>query len=177
MNGVLILRKWKEERNIRMQPNPPMPRWERLLGYILWTPKDWEFYFFYFSDCWEAKSFKFILNNCPSHGRIGKEVALCMWRVFFPSQEHCSIGFQLWNPTKLHKKKAPKKGREKKQGAKTKKVQANKQPKRGGSQGGKGTPKYRNLHQSLEAYQLKKREVNLIKQSVFKSVFILPPAY
>jgi hypothetical protein len=69
------------------------------------------------------------------------------------------------------KRKRPRKGEKKNQGAQTK-VQANKQPKRGGSQGGKGTPKYRNLHQSLEAYQPKKREVNLIKQSLFKSVFV-----
>jgi len=65
----------------------------------------------------------------------------------------------------------PRKGEKKKQGVKTK-VQVNKQPKRGRPQGGKGTPKYRNLRQSLEAYQLKKREVTLIKQSVFKSVFV-----
>ncbi len=38
------------------------------------------------------------------------------------------------------KRKHPRKGENKKQGAKTK-VQANKQPKRGGSQGGKGTTK------------------------------------
>jgi hypothetical protein len=69
------------------------------------------------------------------------------------------------------KRKRPRKGEKKNQGAQTK-VQANKQPKRGGSQGGKRTPKYRNLQQSLEAYQPKKREVNLIKQSVFKSVFV-----
>jgi len=26
----------------------------------------------------EVKNFRFILNDCPSHGRIGKEVALHM---------------------------------------------------------------------------------------------------
>ncbi len=35
-------------------------------------------------------------------------------------------------------------------------VQASKQPKRGRPQRGKGTTNYRNLHQSFEAYQLKK---------------------
>ncbi len=50
----------------------------------------------------------------------------------------------------FYKKKTPKKGREKK---KTRtKVQATKQPKRGGPQGGKGTSEYQNLHQLLEAY-------------------------
>jgi hypothetical protein len=66
---------------------------------------------------------------------------------------------QLKNPVKLYKKKAPKKGRENKQGARTK-VQASKQPKRSRPQGDKGTTKYQNLHQLLEAYQLKKGEVN-----------------
>jgi hypothetical protein len=60
---------------------------------------------------------------------------------------------------KLYKKKAPKNGREK--GPMTK-VQASKQPKRG-RQGGKGPTKNRTLHQSHEAYQLKREEVNLIK--------------
>jgi hypothetical protein len=75
-----------------------------------------------------------------------------------------------WNPVKLYKKKAPKKGREKvkrkypskgekkKLGTRTK-VQARMQPKRGGPQGGKGAPKYWNLHQLLEAYQLEKGKV------------------
>jgi len=58
------------------------------------------------------------------------------------------------------KRKHPRKGEQKKQGAWTK-VQASKQPKRGGPQGGKGTTKYQNLHQLLEAY--KKGEVNLMK--------------
>jgi hypothetical protein len=82
---------------------------------------------------------------------------------------------QLWgNPVKLYKKKAPKKGREKvkrkhpskgekkKLGTRTK-VQASMQPKRGRPQGGKGTTKYRNLHQLLEAYQLEKGKVKPTK--------------
>jgi hypothetical protein len=60
------------------------------------------------------------------------------------------------------KRKHPSKGEKKKQGTRTK-VQASIQPKRGGPQGGKGTTKYRNLHQLLEAYQLKKGKVNLTK--------------
>jgi hypothetical protein len=79
-----------------------------------------------------------------------------------------------WNPVKLYKKKAPKKGREKvkrkhpskgekkKLGTRTK-VQASIQPKRGEPQGGKGTTKYWNLNQLLEAYQLKKGKVNPTK--------------
>jgi len=43
------------------------------------------------------------------------------------------------------------------------KVQASKQPKGDGQQEGNGTTKYQNLHQSLETYQLKKKEVYLIK--------------
>jgi hypothetical protein len=54
-----------------------------------------------------------------------------------------------------YKKKHPTKGEKKNQEARTK-VQASKQPKRGGPLGGKGTTKYQNLHQSLEAYPLKK---------------------
>jgi hypothetical protein len=45
------------------------------------------------------------------------------------------------------KKKHPRKGEKKKQGARTK-VQASKQPNRGGPQGVKGTTKNRTLHQS-----------------------------
>jgi hypothetical protein len=45
------------------------------------------------------------------------------------------------------KRKHPRKGEKKKQGAKTK-VQANKQPKRGSPPGGKGTTKNRTLLQS-----------------------------
>jgi hypothetical protein len=79
-----------------------------------------------------------------------------------------------WNPVKLYKKKAPKKGREKvkrkhpskgeekKLGTRTK-VQASMQPKRGRPQGGKGTTKYWNLHQLLEAYQLEKGKVKPTK--------------
>ncbi len=52
-------------------------------------------------------------------------------------------------------RKHPRKGENKKQRARTK-VQASKQLKRGVSHGGKGTTKYRNLHHSHEAYQLKK---------------------
>jgi hypothetical protein len=128
MNGVLILRKWKEERNIRMQPNPPMPRWERLLGYILWTPKDWEFYFFYFSDCWEAKSFKFILNNCPSHGRIGKEVALCMWRVSKVFSLHYNtvpLSSNCETLLNFIKRKRPRKGEKRNKGQRPKSRQTN----------------------------------------------------
>jgi hypothetical protein len=54
------------------------------------------------------------------------------------------------------KRKHPRKGEKRKQGARTK-VQACKQPKRRGPQGGNGTSKYRNLH--IEAYQLKKGDV------------------
>jgi len=79
-----------------------------------------------------------------------------------------------WNPVKLYKKKAPKKGQEKvkrkhpSKGEKKKlgrrfKVQASIQPKRGGPQGGKGTTKYWNHKQLLEAYQLKKGKVNPTK--------------
>jgi hypothetical protein len=53
------------------------------------------------------------------------------------------------NQSKLHKKKAPKKGREKETKGRTK-VQASKQPKRGMPQTDKGTTKYRNLHPSHE---------------------------
>jgi hypothetical protein len=59
------------------------------------------------------------------------------------------------------KRKHPRNEEKKKQRAKTK-VQASKQPKRGVSQGGKGTTKHQNLHQSQEAYKLKKGEVSLI---------------
>jgi hypothetical protein len=52
-------------------------------------------------------------------------------------------------------------GEKKKQRTRTK-VQASKQPKRGMPQGGKGTTKHGNLHQSHEAYQLKKGEVSPI---------------
>jgi hypothetical protein len=72
-----------------------------------------------------------------------------------------------WNPTKLHKKKAPKKGREKRnKGARTK-VQAKQtaQKRRGRPQGGKGTTKnHRILHQLHQAiYQLRRGEVKPIK--------------
>jgi len=50
-----------------------------------------------------------------------------------------------WNPAKLYEKKSTqRKGEQKKQGARTK-VQASKQPKRGGPQGGKGTTKNQTL--------------------------------
>jgi hypothetical protein len=58
---------------------------------------------------------------------------------------------KLWNLAKLYKKKAPKKGREirnKGQAPRTK-VQASKQPKRGGPQGGKGTTKNRTLQNEI----------------------------
>jgi len=61
------------------------------------------------------------------------------------------------------KRKHPRKGEKKKQGARTK-VQASKQPKRGGPKGGgNGTTTYQTLDQSHEANQLKKGEVNPIK--------------
>jgi hypothetical protein len=53
------------------------------------------------------------------------------------------------------KRKYSRKGEKKKQEARTK-VQASKQPKRGGPCGDKGTTKYPNLHQLLEAYPLEK---------------------
>jgi len=59
-------------------------------------------------------------------------------------------------PNYIIKRKHPRKGEKRKQGARTK-VQACKQPKRGRPHGGNGTTKYRNFH--LEAYQLKKGEV------------------
>jgi hypothetical protein len=66
---------------------------------------------------------------------------------------------QLKNPVKLYKKKAPKKGRDKETRGKHqspgKRIAQKKQATRR-----KGTTKYRNLHQLLEAYQLKKGEVN-----------------
>jgi hypothetical protein len=49
---------------------------------------------------------------------------------------------------KFIKRKHPRKGEKKKQGPRTK-VQASKQPKRSGPQGGKGITKDQNLHQSL----------------------------
>jgi hypothetical protein len=61
---------------------------------------------------------------------------------------------------KLHKKKASKKGREKKTRGKDQSLD---KPKRGEPHGGKGTTKYGNFHQSLEAYRLKKGEVNQIQ--------------
>jgi hypothetical protein len=64
--------------------------------------------------------------------------------------------------THLVERKHPSKGEEKKQGARTK-VQASKQPKRGGPQGGNGTTTYQKLNQLQEAYQQKKGEVNPIK--------------
>jgi len=54
------------------------------------------------------------------------------------------------------KKMHPRKEKKKKHGAMTK-VKASKQPKEDGQQEGNGTTKYRNLHQSLETYQLKKK--------------------
>jgi hypothetical protein len=71
------------------------------------------------------------------------------------------IGFGESLPN-LIKRKHPRKGQEKKQGPRTK-VWASKQPKRGGPQGAKGTPKNQTLHQLPEEYQLKRHEVNPIK--------------
>jgi hypothetical protein len=56
------------------------------------------------------------------------------------------------------KRMHPWKGKKNKQGARTK-VQANKQPKRGGPPRRKGTTKNQTLIQLHEAYQLKKGEV------------------
>jgi hypothetical protein len=59
--------------------------------------------------------------------------------------------------------KHPRKGEKKKQGARTN-DQASKQLKRrDGPQGGKGTTEHQTLHQSYEAYQLKRGEINPIK--------------
>jgi hypothetical protein len=66
------------------------------------------------------------------------------------------------NPGKIHKRKHPKKGEKKKQWVSTK-VQASKEPKRGGPQGGKGTTKNQTFHQLHEAYQLMGRDVDPIK--------------
>jgi hypothetical protein len=66
---------------------------------------------------------------------------------------------QLKNPVKHYKKKAPKKGREKETRGKHqspgKQIAQKKQATRR-----MGTTKHRNLHQLLEACQLKKGEVN-----------------
>jgi hypothetical protein len=59
------------------------------------------------------------------------------------------------NSAKLYRKKAPKKGRERKKGARTE-VQASKQPNKGGPQGGKGSTKYRRLHHSMKQINYKK---------------------
>jgi hypothetical protein len=59
------------------------------------------------------------------------------------------------NPAKLYRKKAPKKGRERKQGARTE-VQASKQPNKGGPQGGKGATKNRSLHHSMKQINYRK---------------------
>jgi hypothetical protein len=66
------------------------------------------------------------------------------------------------------KRKHPKKGEKKKQRARIK-VEARKQPKRGAPHGGNGITKYKNLHQSFEAYQLKKGEVSPIKLQAQKN--------
>jgi hypothetical protein len=63
----------------------------------------------------------------------------------FPSNPH-----QMMKPCQTFIKiKHPRKGEKRKTRTK---VQASKQPIIGRSQGGKGTSKYQNLHQSLEAY-------------------------
>jgi hypothetical protein len=67
-----------------------------------------------------------------------------------------------WNPAKLRKKKAPRKGEWKKQRARNK-VQASKKPKRGRQHRGPGTTKDWNLHRLHEAYPLKKGEISPIK--------------
>jgi hypothetical protein len=61
------------------------------------------------------------------------------------------------------KRKHPRKGEEKEQGAKTKKCRQANSPKEASHKGGKGTTKNPTLHQSHEAYQLKRGKVNLIK--------------
>jgi hypothetical protein len=62
------------------------------------------------------------------------------------------------NPAKLHEKKAPKKGREKETEGKDQSPGKPTTQKRRVPHEGMGTTKYRNLHQSHEAYQLKKGE-------------------
>ncbi len=59
-------------------------------------------------------------------------------------------------------RKHSKKGEEMKQGPRIE-VQASKQPNTSGPQGGKGTTNNQTLHQSHEAKQLKRGEVNLMK--------------
>ncbi len=60
------------------------------------------------------------------------------------------------------KRKHPKKGREKETNGKDQSPGKQIAQKRPATYGGKGTAKYRNLHQSHEAYPLKKGEVDLI---------------
>jgi hypothetical protein len=62
------------------------------------------------------------------------------------------------NGAKLHEKKAPKKGREKETKGKDQSPGKQTAQKRRVPQEGKGPTKYENLHQSHEAYQLKKGE-------------------
>jgi hypothetical protein len=79
------------------------------------------------------------------------------------SLKNGKLAHMWWNPVKLYKKKAPierERKRNKGQGSKFKQAS---QPKWVGSQGGKGTTKNRILHQSCEACQLKRGEVNPIK--------------
>ncbi len=59
------------------------------------------------------------------------------------------------------KRKHPRKEEKKKQSARTS-VQSCKRASKNEPHGGKETTKYRNLHQWHEAYQVKKREVDLI---------------
>jgi len=72
-----------------------------------------------------------------------------------------------WNPAKLYKTESTperKRKRNKGQGPKSK-------PKRGEPPGGNETTKNSTFHQSHEAYQLKKGEVNLIKASSLRKPF------
>ncbi len=85
-----------------------------------------------------------------------KNVGQLLYMIFFNELLHniCKNhkDFSLWwNLAKFIKNKHPTKGKKKKQGARTK-VQTSKQHKKVESQGGKGTTKYQNPHQSLEAY-------------------------
>jgi hypothetical protein len=67
--------------------------------------------------------------------------------------------FRWWNLAKLYEKKAPKQGREKQTRGKDQSP-SKQTTQRGGPTRGKGTTKNQTFHQSHEAYQLKKGEVN-----------------
>ncbi len=67
--------------------------------------------------------------------------------------------FRWWNLAKLYKKKAPKEWREKQTTGKDQ-SSSKQTAQRGRPARGKGISKNQTLHQSNEAYQLKKGEVN-----------------